>query len=98
MPEVNRIDGNYYDTQAEDMLDSLRDAFWTPLGSRAAYPEYGFIVDSWPQVIQDDRAIFEAYVRKAARQDPRVESVDIEYNYLTGKCIVTANGIVSVEF
>lgn len=98
MPSVSHIDGNFYTSQAEDMLQSLRDSFWTPLGSRAAYPEYGFIVDTWPQVIQDDRALFEAYCRKAAMQDPRVHSVDIDYNYLTGKCIVTVNSIVSVEF
>ena len=98
MPSIELTTGNYYRTQQADMLDSLIDAFQTPLGSRLAYPNYGFIIDSWPQVVQDDRGRFEAYCRAAAMQDTRVNRVTIEYDYTRRKVTVTAIGLLREDY
>ena len=94
MPEIDRVTGNYIETQQADLLQATRDRFFTILGTRAAIPEYGFPLDRWTQL---PRPQLESAIRQTLETDALIDRVDVDY--LPGGVVeVVVNSLIRVRF
>ena len=94
MPNVNAENGAYFTLQANDVFQSVTDRALTPYGTREALPDYGFEVDTWPQMTRGE---LQAAIARAMLPDELIDTVDVSF-YERGQVEAIINSELRVAF